>query len=1306
MFRRLAFTKAYTQSARLRVFLVSVMFLIVPLSLYFSLHTASRTKYFTDRNFRQLSNFSHQISRRIDNLGTAFSNSVDNFVRTKPGDGKDLRQDFQDYLNSLKADGANFTATTVERFPVVSEKTDLGLQVNINLAHEDGTPWLYFDCVGLKGKVHFTAKTNFDRLIRPLIGKTRDGAQVKVNVAEEFDHIIVARADTSKVLFESANEDLTLTSLDQVPLADASDKPLDLKTRSKTTDSVDITLAGSRYKLYAQPIEITLRTEDSQNAETLWVICGLVEASRFRYQTWAISHTVLIVSAFFAGLLLLSWPFLKLIFIGPKDRLRVAEALMLAVSVVIAGSLLTFFFLFGITYKQLEFKLDKQLFALATNFQNNFHQEVGRALKQIETLDSERQNPSKQNSQQHSQQQEKNKSQDGTLRTNLLTDICERGDCDQEKNPYPYFKMAFWVSDIGKQLVKWSTNYQNTKRLPVDTRDYFTKLTNGYYRELDGKRFWLEPINSRNTGAYTVVISREAKRDKFKDASVVALDTNLMSLTRPAIVSGFGYRIIDANGDVLFPNIKENFFAECENDNRLRSAVTGHLSDFVSVPFLGKDARVYVTPLQGLPGWTLIVFRDKEPLRSSFTEIVALSATLFLFYLLPLLLLVAILLLVSLIFGKRMKWMWPSADASPIYLQAIVVNILFIFIAWRVSAHLSYPGFFLLSLLSIMALLVMIVSLNRKWALKPSIALASLLERKWSWINERLFYSLCLLTLVLMIAVFPSLTFFRLAYDEEMDLFVKYGQVTLVNSLNEREERLRIAYPSGIFTDKDAAMKFLSARLKENLDTYYAFFFGTRIDAGSANINPTVPAGEETVLLDLRKRLPFSHPSSIVRHGLIANVSADGLWQWSNSDDSNLSLRAPQGNAKGDAFFNIASTTQRFPLHRLNLLPFIVVMILILFLLIRFILNRVFLLGTIESCPLDGRALTPASVGKSFVVLGPPYTGREKLLPAANFKVLNLNNGSEWPDKFNLKTFLRDAPSKAIAIESFEYQIDQPQYNLQKLDLLEKLLSHEGGLLVASTAEPTDYIFANGDKTTNGHSDASARWARVMSNFWIDYREDIGDPDAFKSELTEKQSNSQNEREKELYGLLVDECAPRAYLQEIGREIAKRRDLKESRRDDLISDVLVQANTYYRLIWESCSPAEKLTLAHLAVDGFLSINDPDVPRLVRRGLIVRPQEIRLMNESFRLFVLDTCRTDKVVAVTEGQARKSSNWQYLKVALSVTVVGLMAFLFVTQRDLYNSTLVALTSIAAGVPTVFNVFNLFQRNVGSSPSQPSH
>ena len=1326
MFSRLRSTKSHSPSARVRVFLVSVMLLVVPLAAYFSLHVSGRTQYYQERNFRQLSNFSRRIGERIDNLGVAFGNVVDKYLKE---DGKSSTKvsDFQDYLNVLKTTSTNFIATRVKiekPSPNEASPNPEPLKVSLRLVREGGGFWLYFDCADDSPEtVHFTAKTNFDQLIKPLIAQSTGTGLSKTEITEDFDHLVIARVDNGKVLFESSNDDLTLSSLDATPLADGSDKPLDLKTRSKTTDSIDITLAGDKYKLYVQPIEITLRTkEDDKNKEddkakeqeakgqeTHWVICGLVEASRFRYQTWAISHTVLIVSAFFAGLLVLSWPFLKLIFIGPKDRLRVAETYMLAISVVIAASLLTFFFLFGVTYTQLEDKFDGQLYALAANFQQNFEEELGSALAEMKELDKERKNPTEKLD---PKSQIDDPNQAG-VKKNLLKEICKGGGCPNQNTPYPYFKMVSWIDDEGKQAVKWSTSNQTTKKLDVTTRDYYTKLRNGYYHELNNQKFWIEPVYSRNTGSYTVVISQEITSDNV--AKMVALDTTLMSLSKPAMVAGFGYRVIDVNGDVVFPNLKENFFAESDRDSRLLSAVSGHLSDFVSVPHLGRDSRVYVTPVPHIPEWTLVVFRDKEPLRSTYTEIVVLSSALFVMYCLPLLLLVAILVLASLLCGNRMRWIWPSTDAAPIYLQSIVISLFLILPGYLISSQVGSTGALLsLSLISSAALLLLVISLARNWRLKSLVKFTHKLEQKRSKLNYRSLYSLCMATLFLLIAIFPSVIFFRLAYNEEMDLLVKYGQMTLVNNLNEREQRIRDAYPSKIFGDeenateaqkeaaKKASQSFIAARLKEKFDRYSAFFFDTSIGISSVTIRPPAET-PATVLSQLKKWLPFSHRSSILRNGLVANGSADGLWQWPSGDNTRLTLLTSQGGP-GNAGLSVTSSTEHFAMDSVTLITFSGAMVAVLYLLISFILTKVFLIGTVEVTKASRKRPQPLS--KLFMVLGSPFTRREeKFLPVTDWKVLDLksrNGDSEWLNTFNLQTFLGDDSSKPIAVEYFEYQIDQPQYNLQKLSLLEQLSTHAAGVVITSTAEPADYLF---DVTGQNYraSEVGARWAKVLSNFWVDYREDVGNPRDFKREIS-KLRKGRKEANRVLYTLLMNECAPRASLQEIGRRIANYFDFSNSSTDELVTEVLVQARTYYRLIWESCSPDEKVTLTHLAEDGLLSVNDPDIQRLVRRGLIVRRREVRLMNESFRQFVLDHGRNDKEVVDTEGLARKTSSWQYTKVALSVMVIGIMVFLFATQRDLYNSTLVTLTSIAAGVPAVFNFFALFQRHMAAANTPP--
>ena len=920
------------------------------------------------------------------------------------------------------------------------------------------------------------------------------------------------------------------------------------------------------------------------------------------------------------------------------------------------------------------------------------------------------------------------KNPENVTRTGVLAEMCKDGKCDLTQNPYPYFKSVFWVNDQGDQVVKWSINSQTTKFLNVGMRKYFRSIRDGYARELNGERYWLEPVVSQNSGGFTVAISKATKTEGYPKASVIVLNTSLMSLMKPAMVGGFGYRIINSDGEVLVPNVTENFFKECDQNPRLRSAVSGHLEDSVNAPYLGRDSRIHVTPIPGTPNWTLVVFRDKEHLRSGYLELVSLSSSLFVIYLAVFFLLLMLMYLAFPVTRPARHWLWPSEKSSAIYLQSIPASFLLCIFAYLASTRLSdylLAGVF--SLLSMTAVLLLSVQLKQKFVMTHAERLAKLLEGVWSRINYRFLYTLCFVPVVFLLAVLPSVAFFRLAYNEEMDLFTKYGQVTLLNSLNEREARIRAVYSRNLFGigNKKATDTFVRARTDAAFDRYDNFFFDTQVNKGSTLADTPGEASPGGLLFNLRRLLPFASQSSILRHGLVANHSADNFWRWGRIEGGKLALQAPQETLRDAAnpdpsVLSVASNTPHFWMRRSSGFCFVSVMVLVLFLLIRFVVKRVFLLDVVKLSESHDKPAVASDGAKRFVVLGSPYTRRTQIAPEA--RVLNVQAAAvdgEWAQKFDLQKFLeersipingngapkldpatllKDAPP--IAVDCFEYQFDQPQQNLQKLTLLEKLLTHKGKLLVSSTADPSDYLFEIPDNGSNDRriTEASARWARIMSNFWIQYLEDDGNIETFKETL--KNIGNGDPAEEKLFAPLIRECAPRACLQDIGAAIARRSDFKNIRPDELIAEVLVQATTYYKFVWKSCSRHEKLTLAHAARDGFLSPNDPDLSKLVRRGLIVLKPEVRLMNESFRLFVLVQSSTDQDVVVTEGEARSSSSWQYLKVALSVAVVVVMVFLFATQRDLYNSTLVALTSIAAGLPAVFNFFNLLHRNAATS------
>ena len=143
---------------------------------------------------------------------------------------------------------------------------------------------------------------------------------------------------------------------------------------------------------------------------------------------------------------------------------------------------------------------------------------------------------------------------------------------------------------------------------------------------------------------------------------------------------------------------------------------------------------------------------------------------------------------------------------------------------------------------------------------------------------------------------------------------------------------------------------------------------------------------------------------------------------------------------------------------------------------------------------------------------------------------------------------------------------------------------------------------------------------------------------------------------------------------------------------------MTNARPYYASLWNACTGEEKLTLTRLAQHGLLSPKDPDIDELLRKGLIVRNPAIKIVNESFRLFVLSALR-DEAVAKCEKEAKSSSNWEVLKVPLTIGLLSVAAFLLLTQRELYNSALPFITGLAAGLPSLLKLVSLFQSGAGA-------
>ncbi len=1436
-------------AAKLRTLLATALILTVPFILYYLFYIKSQTKYFTDRDFRALARVGSQITTRVDSLSGVLKNAGEKFVLPdkcvedanksavpspspfKPGAGhneENLRE-LKKIFGNLKDFGPDIIAVEArsEKENKFAEGQTLASAVTAEVRQEEGSNWLYFKlkytAADDSNTATLTAKTDFDKLIDPIAGGG-DAADVRDEDREEgFDGLLIAKAGGGgRVIYQQGDARVRLVSLDKLSADDDGGKPIDLVSLEQSSNVADVKFAGSSYKLFMHPVDLSISTEGKDSLR--WVLCGLVPASRFRRDVWSISYSVLIFVAFVTALCVLSWPFVKLILIGPKDRLRTADVYFFFFATLIALALITSMGLYGYSYLSfdgytslgIKGKLDTQLEELAANVKKNFTEEVATALSQLDALN-----------------------RDPNLETDLRAADSRCGGSGKlyrlgllkkrtpdDSLPYPYFDTAVWIDKDGEQKLKWTVRDYAPQFVNVSDRLYVTNLRDGLYRRLGSRElppppsvewswppwlynfaeheFWLEQITSKTTGRNEVEISasKPDARDGDKGVSasarptptpkpaqtsreahagaggqgqvspavaargsnasqstatekppaprwISAFDARLLSLMQPVLPAGFGFCVIDEGGRVLFHSdeahhLGENFFEESDDDHALRSAVVDRRAALLDVRYLGRGHRLYTTPLENFPGWTLVTFRDKQVLRTAYLEILTLCALFFFFYYLVILISVSIFYLVNLNTGERRAWLWPSPSKVFIYYASALALLALSLASVAIYSRSGPWSVVFVSLAGFLAIGLFVLNLKcgerlrgplrrlaRKWfrRLRKTPGLYGKIRAAHRRIQKRyeVGYFLNLFLLFLLVAVIPAAAFFKFAYESEIALFIKHGQITLARGLAEREARILSQYAGRSEKDEEA---FINDRLNKDWDVYNQFFFRSTLcgpdspsaavtsrcaQAAARDAKPVEQFNPVRYFLDF---MPLYNRTSIERLGLIDGAFADHSYEWTGTTDP-LELRLGDTAASRSPWRRVVTNVP--PFGRPGLFWWAVFLLAgIPFYLwwVRPAVRKIFLLGLHKpaSYPLSALPCQALGDGNLFVILESPYT-QSHSHGGGRFHLVCLRNVSgppDWAEKYNYAELPRGGK---IIVDHFEHRSDDPAANRQKLHFLGQLQQRKHTALVISAIEPAGYRFA-GDEAGGGNGangpracEDFDRWSGLISSFFTVYAEDRGDPVAFRAEVEEERASLLGQAQRlrkprsekevdELLATLKEECSPKAPLQKLGLRILKQQKFVELTREHLIARVRNQAATYYQDVWDSCTPGEKLTVSHLAHDRLLSPNDPDVAPLLRRGLIVRDPDVHLMNESFRQFVKsERCARD--VAACEEEAKKGSLWHIMKAPLLVVLMSVVAFLFITQRDIYTSTLAVMTAITTAIPAFFQVLRLFQKEPVTPP-----
>jgi hypothetical protein len=142
---------------------------------------------------------------------------------------------------------------------------------------------------------------------------------------------------------------------------------------------------------------------------------------------------------------------------------------------------------------------------------------------------------------------------------------------------------------------------------------------------------------------------------------------------------------------------------------------------------------------------------------------------------------------------------------------------------------------------------------------------------------------------------------------------------------------------------------------------------------------------------------------------------------------------------------------------------------------------------------------------------------------------------------------------------------------------------------------------------------------------------------------------------------------------------------------------------YYDWLWTGCAKTQKLALVQLAEEQVANPNNREViSQLIEKGLVSRSRGILTISDyRFGKFLKHVVPVDTVrLWERQGHGIHSST---LHTSLLVAAVGVAAFVYYMQAEVFNTWVTWITGLAAMLPPVLRMFDLLRSGGGSDPQQ---
>ncbi len=1177
------------------------------------------------------------------------------------------------------------------------------------------------------------------------------------NVTQDyFDDILIATS-SGEVLFQKSTGGLRIIDLNALFPADpsaashpdkAEDKKAGLSAKGKAppfqiasqvTNVADVELAGTRYKLYLQPAPVEIvkplqeQSGDAKHttSKVTLVVCGLWRADRLESEVVSIPYTTLIwgTLVLLAAFALL-WPLLKVAYMSPAERLRRRHVFYLLSSALLVTTLLTVIVLNNSYAARDREESQEQLESLANRIDANLRLELLDALVFMDSLAKD-----------ESLHERFRDGKPSASWTNFL-------DSGLPNSPvYPYFDTVSWVDNEGLQVFK-VTVQSEAPATKVKDRPYFQDVLHARHlkdaKEIDQYgvcryaidcKFRFDSIYSKNTGELLMVLAKpDQTQETWKKDLPPALNalpaqvmvSRFKSLVEPMLPAGFGFALVNREGIAQIHSVAarsgiEDFFKECRHDPSLQALVRNSLSDHLQIDYMGRRHQMFVKPLSYLadPAPALVVFRDTNYFSTINVACLLVFALLAGLFSIPFVVGLAVC-----VFRPRdypLESLWPCRSALPKYIDIMAASICMT-LAFALRFSSMQMDETLIDILIMSATTVVLClkpsSTSPVWnALSKALVVVAIyaiggrtlglavgviyfvtsIPEIAKWLGEladrriKLQYAYLgtVLSLLTVIVVLPCFGLFRISYNTVNRLALQNAQLARSDQLIRRADYIQQHTPEVKEPDKLKAQ--IQERVQTNLDRYdHAVFYPKDGVKPLKHFQPDV-SSLEPVIAVASGFFPSNKLGAELRE--IAQTRP-GQWESEQDGDDELLWLMPEDSSQ-KGLLGVYPLWQLTTSTMLLMAPLGVLLVLWL----QYVIRKVFLTD-LDDVPPVASSCPGQLGGRNLMIIGDSDSGEDDLPPAsAEADVLDLE---QMATSGNWKLPVLLAP--ATRVDHFEFDLDNPDTSLCKLQLLEQLrYVAKKHVIVHSTVDPMFYLASAdaGATTANGTSRKSPiqyldRWADVFNGF-----EKVQLRDDSEKGFLQALAGRNNDGSAELVEMIRGECRHTPQLRRIGLGmlLMDHEDAHLSKRQ-FVDVLLDRADSYYRVLWSTCTKEERLVLYQLAMDGWVNPkNYRAIQQLQRRGIIHRGSGFRLMNDSLRRFVQNAERPEEVAKWEEEEG--NSGWSAVKLALGTGLMMCGAWLIYAQQDIFQLGIGYLTALGTASSAVVGLTrNLKGKGGGAS------